>query len=117
MTLQMFTSIDDYISSFPKEVQEILQKVRTIIRKVIPDGEEAINYSMPTIKRNGKYVIYFAAWKKHISLYPVPTGSTELPKEIEPYIAGKGTVKFLLKNPIPYDLIEKIVNAIMEEVV
>src|SRR5215208_1052409 len=103
-------TIDEYIAGFPADVQEILQKVRGAIKKAAPKAEEAISYKMPTFNLNGQYLIYFAAYKKHIGLYPVPSGDEEFNKEISAYQAGKGTLQFPLDKPIPYKLVSKIVK-------
>lgn len=104
-----FRSVDEYIESFPEEIRGVLTKIRKIIHKVAPQAEDAISYGIPVVKLNGKYLIYFSGWKKHISLYPIPSGDREFKNEIKPYVAGPGTLKFLLSKPIPYKLIEKIV--------
>ena len=103
-------TIDEYIAAFPTDVQEILQKIRMTIRKAAPDAEETISYQMPTFNLNGSYLVYFAAYKKHIGLYPAPIGNAEFEEEMSVYGAGQGTVKFPLDKPIPFDLISKIVN-------
>ena len=108
-------TIDAYIAGFPSDVQEILVKIRMTIRKAAPDAEETISYKMPTFKLNGRYLIYFAAYKKHIGLYPVPVGDAEFNKEVSAYYAGKGTLRFPLDQPIPYKLIGKIVKARAKE--
>jgi uncharacterized protein YdhG (YjbR/CyaY superfamily) len=105
-----FNSIDEYIDSFPKEVQEKLEKIREIVQKTAPKAEETISYGMPTFNLNGSYLIYFAGWKNHISLYPVPSNDEAFQEELSPYLCGKGTAKFPLKKPIPYELVEKIVQ-------
>jgi uncharacterized protein YdhG (YjbR/CyaY superfamily) len=102
--------IDEYIAGFPSDVQEVLEKVRTTIRKAAPHAEETISYKMPTFTLKGKYLIYFAAYKKHIGLYPVPRGNAEFNRELSVYKAGKGTVRFPLDKPIPFGLISKIVK-------
>lgn len=107
--------IDEYIATFPKEVQEILEKIRTTIRNAAPGAEEKISYQIPTFTLNGSYLIYFAAHKKHIGLYPVSVGKAEFDDELSPYIAGKGTAKFPLDEPIPFDLISKIVKLKVKE--
>lgn len=101
------TTTDAYIRSFPKDMQTILEKIRQIIRKAAPETTETMSYNMPTFKLNGRYLIYFAGWKNHISLYPIPTSSGAFNKQVSQYIAGKGTIKFLLDKPIPYDLVKK----------
>ena len=108
-------TIDEYIAGFPDHVQAILQKIRAKIRKAAPDAEETISYKIPTFNLNGHYLIYFAAYKKHIGMYPVPTGSDDFLKEIAPYQTGKGTLQFPLDQPIPYRLITKIVKLRIKE--
>lgn len=110
-----FATIDDYINSFPEDVQVILEKVRRTIRKVVPGAGETISYQIPTITLNGKYVVYFAAWKHHISVYPLPATDEALEQELAPYRAGKGTARFPLREPIPYDLIERLVALLVKQ--
>src|ERR671922_2464426 len=100
--------IDEYIAGFPPDVQDILQKIRMTIRKAAPQAEETISYKIPTFNLKGHYLIYFAAYKKHIALYPAPIGVPEFEEEIAPYASGKGTLQFPLDKPIPYKLITKI---------
>lgn len=107
--------IDDYIAGFPEEVQKILKKVRTTIRQTAPEAEETISYQIPTFKLNDTYLIYFAGFKNHISLYPAPRGAEEFKKELSAYEGGKGTVQFPLDQPIPYDLIKRIVKFKVKE--
>jgi len=104
-----FKTIDEYIETFPEDVQSILEKIRQTIRKAAPDAEEAISYQIPTFKLNGRNLVHFAAWEKHISFYPIPSGTESFEKELSPYIKGKGTIQFPLNKPVPYDLVEKIV--------
>lgn len=110
-----FKTIDEYISTFPEDVQEKLENIREIIRKKVPDVQETISYGMPTFTLAGSYLIYFAAWKKHISLYPISSNDNFLQQELASYLSGKGTAKFFLKNPIPYDLVEKIVESRLKD--
>ena len=107
--------IDDYIAGFPEDVQEIMQKIRTTIKKAAPKAEETISYKMPTFNLNGHYLVYFAAYKKHIGMYPVPAGDEAFNQEIEAYQSGKGTLQFPLDQPIPYKLIRKIVKFRVKE--
>jgi uncharacterized protein YdhG (YjbR/CyaY superfamily) len=108
-------NIDEYIAGFPKDVQTILEKVRMTIRKAAPDAEETISYQIPTFTLKGRYLIYFAAYKKHIGIYPAPIGDAEFEQEMSVYGSGKGTVKFPLDKPIPFDLIRKIVKFRIKE--
>ncbi len=106
---KQFKTIDEYIKTFPEEVQVILQKVRSTIHSAAPEATEAISYQMPAFKLNGN-LVWFAAFKDHIGFYPIPSGIEAFKEEVSPYIAGKGTLQFPLNQPIPYDLIEKIVT-------
>ena len=108
-------TIDDYIAGFPKDVQAILRKIRLTIRKAAPGVEESISYQIPTFKLNGKYLIYFAAHKKHIGVYPAPRTSAEFKDELSGYEGGKGTLQFPLDKPIPLDLIRRIVKFRIKE--
>ncbi len=103
-------NIDEYIADFPDDVQEILEKIRMTIRKAAPDAEETIKYRMPTFTLKGN-LVYFAAFKKHIGFYPpTSTGSAKFKKELSVYEGAKGSLKFPLDKPIPFDLISKIVK-------
>jgi uncharacterized protein YdhG (YjbR/CyaY superfamily) len=102
-------NIDEYIASSLPEVREVLEKIRATIRRAAPDAQETISYKIPAFKLNG-IVVYFAAFKKHIGLYPPVRGDAKLEKAISPYAGEKGNLKFPLDQPIPYDLIERIVK-------
>ena len=102
-------SIDEYIAGFPNDVQEILEKIRMTIRKAAPAAEEAIKYQIPTFTLKGN-LVHFAAYKSHIGFYPAPTGIEKFKKELAIYASGKGTLKFPLDKPIPFDLISRIVK-------
>ena len=102
-------NIDEYIAGFPKDVQELLEKVRKTIREAAPDAEEAIKYQIPTFVLKGN-LVHFAAFKNHIGFYPAPQGMEEFKEELAPYEGGKGTARFPLDQPIPYDLIGRIVK-------
>jgi len=99
--------IDDYIADFPSDVQLLLEKVRTAIRKAAPQAEEAIKYQMPTFVLNGN-LIHFAGYKNHIGLYPGSKPIEEFKDELSRYETSKGTVRFPLDKPIPVGLISKI---------
>ena len=109
-----YTTIDEYIATFPADVQAILQKVRATIRKSAPKAEEAISYQMPTFKLNGN-LVHFAAFKNHIGFYPVPSGIEKFKKELSAYKGAKGSVQFPLDKPIPYGLIGRIVKFRVKE--
>lgn len=103
-------TIDDYIKTFPKDVQGILKKIRQTIHKAAPEAVETISYKMPTFKLNGKYLVYFAAWEKHIGFYPIPSGIDKFKKELSKYKIAKGSVQFPIDRNIPLNLISKIVK-------
>lgn len=101
--------IDEYIAGFPREIQEILQQIRMTIRAAAPEAEEAIKYQMPTFTLKGN-LVHFAAFKKHIGFYPAPREVAELAEEIAPYEGAKSSLRFPLDQPIPFDLIRKLVK-------
>ena len=102
-------TIDEYIADCPAEVQPALRDLKEAIRRAAPDAEESISYKMPTFKLNRRALVYFAAWKSHIGLYPVPSLDQDLEKEIGPFRAAKDTLRFPLGEPIPYPLVERVV--------
>jgi uncharacterized protein YdhG (YjbR/CyaY superfamily) len=109
-----FASIDDYIGSFPAEVRTVLEQVRETVRTAVPDADETISYDIPTITLDGRALLHFAGWKHHLSVYPAPTGDDDLVRRLEPYRSGKGTLKFKLSQPIPYDLIGQLATRYRE---
>ena len=110
-----FATIDEYISIFPADIQVILEKVRQAIRKAAPEAAETMSYAIPTFDLNGKHVVFFAGWKHHISLYPLPAGDEAFQQTIAHYKRAKGSIQFPLDKPIPYDLVEQIVTLLIEE--
>lgn len=107
-------NIDEYIAGFPRDVQEILKQIRTTIKKVAPDAEEAIKYQIPTFVLNGN-LVHFAAFKNHIGFYPTPSGIEEFKDELSRYEGAKGSVQFPIDKPIPFSLIQKIVTFRVKE--
>lgn len=107
-------TVDAYIAAFPDDVQAILQQIRATIRQVAPDAEEAIKYQIPTYSLYGN-LISFAAYQKHIGLYPAPSGTPEFNQALAVYRAEKATVRFPLDQPIPYDLIAQMVALRVED--
>jgi uncharacterized protein YdhG (YjbR/CyaY superfamily) len=103
-----YKTIDEYIQTFPMNIQIILEKMRQTIRKAAPEAVEVISYQMPAFKLNGN-LVYFAAFKNHIGFYPNSSGIEFFEKELSPYKTSKGAVQFPLDKPIPYYLVEKIV--------
>jgi uncharacterized protein YdhG (YjbR/CyaY superfamily) len=107
-------SVDDYIAGFPADIQEILQHIRSIIIESAPEAEETISYQMPTYRLHGN-LVHFAAFKNHIGLYPAPAGVEAFQVELAPFHYGKGSIRFPLDKPIPYDLIKRIVEFRVKE--
>lgn len=109
-------NIDEYIASFPKDVQEILQEIRKTINHAAPGVEECISYSIPAFKLKGRNLLYFAGYKNHVGLYPAPRAKEAFTKELSAYKGGKGTIQFPLDKSIPLHLITRIVNFRAEEI-
>lgn len=102
-------SIDEYIATFPKDIQNILEELRAAIKAAAPDAEEKISYQMPTFFLNGN-LVHFAAFKKHIGFYPTPSGIEAFQKELSVYDGAKGSVQFPIDEPMPLKLISRIVK-------
>jgi uncharacterized protein YdhG (YjbR/CyaY superfamily) len=110
------SNIDEYIAGFPKEIQAILEQVRATVKQAAPDAEEAISYGIPTFRLHKTYLVYFAGFKNHIGFYATPTGHEAFQEELSAYKQGKGSVQFPLDQPMPLDLIIKIVEFRIEQV-
>ena len=108
-------TIDEYIAKFPEQTRERLQKIRQIVSKAAPLAVETISYGIPTFKQ-GINLVHFAGYKRHIGFYPTPSGIEAFQQELSEYEVTKGTIKFPLDKPIPYDLIKKIVDFRVQEV-
>ncbi|WP_330180900.1 DUF1801 domain-containing protein [Nocardia sp. NBC_01503] len=109
------STVDEYLAGFPAEVRQVLERVRETMHGALPEWTEDISYEVPTMRVGGKPVVYFAGWKKHISVYPVPSGDAEYTRAIAEYQAGKGTLKFPLNKPIPYELIARTAALLAEQ--
>lgn len=103
------TTIDQYIAGFPQDIQALLEQMRATIRAAAPDAQETIKYQMPTYTLNGN-LVHFAAFKQHIGFYPVPSGIEAFKDELAAYKSSKGAVQFPLDQPLPIDLIRRIVE-------
>jgi uncharacterized protein YdhG (YjbR/CyaY superfamily) len=108
-------TVAEYIGSFPEDVQAVLREVRRRILVVVPDAGETISYQIPAMTLNGKTLVQFAAWKHHVSLYPVPDADPAFAAELAPYLAGKGTLRFPLDEPIPGGLVERVVTLLAQQ--
>jgi len=113
---KQFGTIDEYIETFPKQVQSILERLRQTIRKAAPEAVETISYQIPTFKLNGKNLVHFAAFKSHVGFYPTPSGIKAFEKELSALKQAKGSVQFPLDRPIPYDLVKRIVAFRVKEI-
>ncbi len=111
---ERFATIEEYISSFPDDVQEILEEIRRRILRVVPAAGQKISYQMPTVTLHGRNLVHFGAWKKHIAVYPMPADEA-LRAELAPYLAGQSTARFPLSEPVPYDLIERLVGQLADQ--
>lgn len=110
MAKTRFQSIDEYIAACPKETHERLQAIRAAIKRIAPVAKEKISYQIAAFELNGRNLVYFAGWKRHVSLYPLPAGDEAFEQEISRYVDGKGTLKFPLDESLPLKLIEKVVR-------
>jgi uncharacterized protein YdhG (YjbR/CyaY superfamily) len=111
-----FKSVNEYIAAHPKDVRAILERARSTIRKALPGAEEVISYQIPTYKLHGGYVVYFAGWKQHYSLYPATDHLVAAFKDdLAPYEVNKGTIRFPLSQPVPVRLIGRIAKFLAKE--
>ena len=109
-------SVDEYIAGFPPETRRVLQELRTLVHETVPGVTERISYAIPTFELDGRYVVYFGAWKKHIGFYPIGARLAEaLGAELEPYLGGKGSAQFPLSQPMPMELIRRIIELRRDE--
>ena len=110
-----FETIDEYIAAFPRNVQDILEELRRVIRESAPESEETISYGIPTFDFNGRHLVHFAAYRNHVGFYPTSSGIAHFKKELSRYELSRGTVRFPINEPIPFDLVKKIVKHRVEE--
>lgn len=112
---QGFDSVDDYVAAQPPEVQVTLDEIRRRVLAIVPEAQEVISYQIPAFKVDGKVVIYVAAWKHHISVYPVPDVEGDLREQVERHRTGKGTLRFPLDQPFPFGLLERLTEAALAQ--
>jgi uncharacterized protein YdhG (YjbR/CyaY superfamily) len=115
-TQRSFASIDEYIRPFPKPVRDILARLRKTIRQASPEAVETISYQLPAFRLDGRALVYFGAWKSHIGFYAMPSGNAAFRKELARYQLSKGSVRFPIDQPIPYNLVEKMVRFRIKEI-
>ena len=109
-----FATIDEYLATVPADSRRILEEIRTIVRRIVPEAEETISYQLPAFKLE-RVFIYFAAFKRHIGIYPPVEDDKALVKALGPFRGEKGNLKFPLDQPMPYDLIRRVVQALAEQ--
>lgn len=107
-----YETIDEYIATFPPDVQRVLNALRETIHSALPEAQEKISYDIPTFTLDGRNVVHFAGWKHHVSVYPIPDTDQDLVRELAPYRASKGTVKFPLGEPVPFDLVGRLARSL-----
>jgi uncharacterized protein YdhG (YjbR/CyaY superfamily) len=107
-------TVDDYIAAHPADVREVLEEVRRRIARAVPGSAETIRYDMPTVTVGGRSLVHYAAWKRHLALYPMPVLGQPLDTEVAGYRAAKDAVHFRYRDPIPFDLIERLVARLAE---
>jgi uncharacterized protein YdhG (YjbR/CyaY superfamily) len=107
-----FATVDEYIESFPEQVGDRLRTVRRIAREVVPGAGERISYGIPAVTLDGRDVVFYSGWKRHVALYPVPHGDEALDRDLDGYRAGKGTLQFRHDRPLPDDLVRRVVTAL-----
>ena len=112
---EKFDTVEAYVAARPAPVRDVLNEIRRRVDSAVPGAAEAISYDIPTFKLDCKAFIHVAAWKKHIAIYPVPAGDEALQHDVERYRSGKGTLKFQLSEPFPYELFDRLVRAAIAE--
>jgi uncharacterized protein YdhG (YjbR/CyaY superfamily) len=108
-------TVSEYIGHFPPQIRSVLRKIRSTIRRAAPGARETISYGIPTFTLDGKYLVYFAGFKKHVSVYPAPMGEPAFQDALARYGSGRGTLKFALDEAVPYGLISRLVKHRMKE--
>ncbi|WP_410875235.1 iron chaperone [Nocardia sp. A7] len=113
---EKFDSVDAYLAAQPSAQRAVLQQIRDTIHRAVPNTGEKISYAIPAATIDGRVFIFFAGWKAHVSVYPTPDEDEALATAIEPYDSGRGTLRFPLGEPIPYDLIAQVAVHLAERV-
>jgi uncharacterized protein YdhG (YjbR/CyaY superfamily) len=114
--MKSYETIDAYLADTPLGKRAALEHIRQLVQQYVPDAEESISYGMPTFKYNKKALIYFAAFKDHLSIFPTSTPVEALEEKLRGYATAKGTIHFTLDNPLPDALIKEILDARLAEI-
>jgi uncharacterized protein YdhG (YjbR/CyaY superfamily) len=110
-----FATVDDYVAALPDDARAVLEEVRRVVHRVVPDVAETISYRMPTFVLDGRPLVHAAAWKKHLGLYPLPPMDADLAAQVEPYRGAKDAMQLRYDRPVPYDLVERVVAVLLEQ--
>jgi uncharacterized protein YdhG (YjbR/CyaY superfamily) len=108
------STVDEYVAALPADAQAVMHRLRAVIRAVVPDIGETISYAMPTFTLDGKPLVHLAAWKKHVGLYPLPPMDGDLAREVEPYRGAKDAMQLKYAQPVPYELVERVVGVLLQ---
>jgi uncharacterized protein YdhG (YjbR/CyaY superfamily) len=109
-----FSTVDDYVDSLPEHARPVMAGIRGSIRAVVPGVGETISYQMPTFVLDGRPLVHVAAWKKHVGIYPLPPMDEDLAREVAPYRGAKDAMQVRYDQPVPYELIERVVAVLLE---
>lgn len=110
----VYSNVDEYIATFPADIRQRLETIRTAIRTAAPEAREKISYQIPAYELNGN-LIYFAGYKNHTSIYPIPRGTQVFQQKVQPYVFGRGTLRFANHQPLPMQLIHEVIQARLAE--
>jgi len=111
---QRYADVDEYVASLPDDARPVMEEVRSLVHRLVPEVEETISYQMPTFVLDGRALVHVAAWKKHLGLYPLPPMESELTAQVEPYRGAKDAMQLRYDRPVPYDLVEQVVGVLLE---
>ena len=109
-----FATVDDYVTALPDDARPVMEEVRRVVHRVVPDVVEKISYQMPTFVLDGLPLVHVAAWKKHLGLYPLPPMDGDLAARVAPYRGAKDAMQLRYDRPVPYDLVERVVAVLLE---
>jgi uncharacterized protein YdhG (YjbR/CyaY superfamily) len=109
-----FATVDDYVAALPDDARPVMEEVRRVVHRVVPDVVEKISYQMPTFVLDGQPLVHVAAWKRHLGLYPLPPMDGDLAARVAPYRGAKDAMQLRYDRPVPYDLVERVVAVLLE---